>query len=149
MRKLLGTLVLTLVCLGQDAANPWAKEDLIEPATLAAALDSAKSPIILCTAFAALYRSKRIPHAREAGPGSKPEGIALLKKAVADLPKDADIVLYCGCCPMEKCPNIRPAYRTLREMGYRHVRVLNVPTNMHVDWFGKGYPAETGSTPGA
>jgi rhodanese-related sulfurtransferase len=100
--------------------------------------------VVLCTAFSVLYRSKRIPHAIEAGPGSKPEGIALLKKAVADLPKDADIVLYCGCCPMVKCPNIRPAYRVLREMGFRHVRVLDIPTNMHEDWFGKGYPSEEG-----
>ncbi len=43
---------------------------------------------------------------------------------------------------MVKCPNIRPAYRTLREMGFTHVRVLNIPTNMHEDWFSKGYPAE-------
>jgi hypothetical protein len=27
-------------------------------------------------------------------------------------------------------------------MGFQHVRVLNIPTNMHEDWFGKGYPAE-------
>jgi hypothetical protein len=58
------------------------------------------------------------------------------------VPKDADIVLYCGCCPMVKCPNIRPAYRALREMGFQHVRVLNIATNMHEDWFGKGYPSE-------
>jgi hypothetical protein len=31
-------------------------------------------------------------------------------------------------------------------MGFQHIRVLNIPTNMHQDWFGKGYPAEgTGS----
>jgi hypothetical protein len=27
-------------------------------------------------------------------------------------------------------------------MGFQHVRVLDIPANMHVDWFGKGYPAE-------
>jgi hypothetical protein len=43
---------------------------------------------------------------------------------------------------MVKCPNIRPAYRTLKELGFQHVRVLNINTNMHEDWFGKGYPAE-------
>ena len=64
---------------------------------------------------------------------------------MANLPKNADIVLYCGCCPMDRCPNIRPAYSALRELGFQHVRVLNIPTNMHVDWFGKGYPAEAGA----
>src|ERR1017187_3053640 len=142
MRKLFGVLVLAVVCLGQEAGDPWAKAELMEPAALVEALHSAKPPVVLCTAFSVLYRSKRIPHAIEAGPGSKPEGIALLKKAAADVPKDADIVLYCGCCPMVKCPNIRPAYRALREMGFQHVRVLNIPTNMHEDWFGKGDPSE-------
>lgn len=142
MRKLLGALILAVVCLAQESGDPWAKAELIEPAVLVAALNSAQPPVILCTAFSVLYRSKRIPHALEAGPGGKPEGIALLKKAVADLPKNADIVIYCGCCPMVKCPNIRPAYRTLKELGFEHVRVLNIVNNMHEDWFGKGYPAE-------
>jgi len=145
MQRLFGALVLAVICVAQEPADPWAKAELIDPPVLVEALRSAKPPVVLCTAFSVLYRSKHIPHAIEAGPGSKPEGIALLQKAVADLPKDADIVLYCGCCPMLKCPNIRPAYRTLRELGFQHVRVLNIPTNMHEDWFGKGYPAEGNS----
>jgi len=32
----------------------------------------------------------------------------------------------------------------LKEWGFKHVRVLDIPTNMHVDWFSKGYPAESG-----
>jgi hypothetical protein len=46
---------------------------------------------------------------------------------------------------MEKCPNIRPAYRALKELGFTRVRVLNIPTNMHTDWYTKNYPSETGS----
>lgn len=141
-------LFLAAICLAQETGDPWAKSDLIEPATLVKALESAQPPVILCAGFPPLYRSRRIPHAIWAGPGSKAEGIALLKKAAAGLPKDADIVVYCGCCPMDRCPNIRPAYRALRGMGFRHVRVLNIPTNMHVDWFDKGYPAESGSPSG-
>lgn len=91
-----------------------------------------------------LYRSKHILRAIGAGPGSKPEGVALLKKAVAHLPKNADLVIYCGCCPMVRCPNVRPAYHVLKEMGFTHVRVLDIPTNMHTDWFTKGYPSENG-----
>jgi hypothetical protein len=149
MRRLCWLLLVTLICLAQDAVDPWTKAELMEPAALVKALDSAKPPVVLCTAFTVLYRSKRIPHAIEAGPGSKPEGIALLKKAVANMPKYSDIVLYCGCCPMVKCPNIRPAYRALREMGFQHVRVLNIATNMHEDWFNKGYPSETGGAAAA
>ncbi len=69
----------------------------------------------------------------------------MLKKAVAGVAKDADLVLYCGCCPMVKCPNVRPAYRGLKEMGFTRVRVLNLPTNTLTDWYNKGYPSEAGS----
>lgn len=144
MRKLIGALVLAAACLAQSA-DPWPQRDLIEAEAAVAELHSAKPPVVLCTAFTVLYRNKHLPHAIEAGPGSKPEGIELLKKAVAHLPKNANILLYCGCCPMDRCPNLRPAYRALRELGFEHVRVLDIPTNMHVDWFNKGYPWEPGS----
>ena len=137
-------ILLALICLAQTPGDPWSKTELMEPEALVKELAAPKPPVILCTAFSVLYRNKHLPHALEAGPGSKPEGIDLLKKAVANLSKDADIVLYCGCCPMDRCPNLRPAYRTLHDLGFAHVRVLNIATNMHVDWFGKGYPSEAG-----
>jgi len=125
------------------SANPWADSDLMQPADLAAALNSTKPrPRILCVAFPVLYRQRHIIHAEYAGPGNKPEGIAALKAAVASLPKDAQIVIYCGCCPMVKCPNVRPAYSALKEAGFKNVRVLNIPENFHTDWAAKGYPVE-------
>jgi hypothetical protein len=136
---------LAALCLAQDGSDPWAKTDVVETSALAVEVAGAKPPTVLCVAFPVLYRAKHIVRAIDAGPGSKPEGIAALKKAVAQLPKDADLVIYCGCCPMVKCPNVRPAYRTLHEMGFTHVRVLNVPTNMHTDWYTKNYPTEPGS----
>jgi len=148
VRFLKSALLLTLlaaVCLCQDAADPWLKSELLEPARLAEEIKSAKPPAILCVAFPVLYRSRHILHAVAAGPGYQSEGIEALKRAAAKLPKDADIVIYCGCCPMVKCPNIRPAYSMLKEMGFTHVRVLNIPTNMHTDWYAKNYPSEPGA----
>jgi hypothetical protein len=134
MKYLLALFAATLM-LGQDLS-------LVEPADLAKQIQSAHPPTVICVAFPILYHGKHIPKAIYAGPGSKPEGIESLKKAVARLPKDADLVIYCGCCPMEKCPNVRPAYAALKAMGFKRVRVLDVPTSMHTDWFSKGYPAE-------
>ena len=114
----------------------------MQPAELVKAIQSGHAPVILSAAFPVLYRGKHIVHAINAGPTSKPEGIEALKQAVASLPKDADIVIYCGCCPMVKCPNIRPAYRTLKELGFTRVRVLSLPTNLHEDWVSKDYPSE-------
>ena len=143
LTSVLSTVLLAGLCLSQDGADPWPKPDLLAPAALAHEIPSAKPPTIVCVAFPVLYRNKRILHAVGAGPGSKPEGIEALKQAVSSLAKDADIVIYCGCCPMNRCPNIRPAYRTLKEMGFTHIRVLDIPTNMHEDWYSKNYPSET------
>ncbi len=144
LSTLAGALLGAVLCFSQAAPEPWPKSAILEPAALAETLrsPSAKAPVIVCVAFPVLYRSKHIVHAIYAGSGSKPEGIDALKKAVAGLAKDSDIVIYCGCCPMEKCPNIRPAYRALKDMGFAHVRVLDIPTNMHTDWYSKDYPSE-------
>jgi hypothetical protein len=60
------------------------------------------------------------------------------------VPRSANLVIYCGCCPFDHCPNIRPAYKALHEMGFVHVRVLVLPTSFAADWVEKGYPVEKG-----
>jgi rhodanese-related sulfurtransferase len=123
--------------------NPWTPSELLEPAQLAEILKTRSGqPHVICVAFPVLYRTRHIAGAEFAGPGSKPEGIASLKQTVAHLPKTADIVLYCGCCPMVRCPNIRPAYRALKELGFTRVRVLSLPDDFRKDWEDKGYPVE-------
>ncbi|HVO98010.1 MAG TPA: hypothetical protein VMT15_08075 [Bryobacteraceae bacterium] len=142
MRNFAFVVLLATLCLCQDASDPWSKPELMEPSALAGQLKGAKPPVVICVAFPMLYKLKHIAHAQFAGPGSKPEGIEALKKAVANLPKDADVVIYCGCCPMVKCPNIRPAYSALKQMGFTHIRVLSIPDNMNADWYAKNYPTE-------
>lgn len=123
--------------------NPWADSELMQPDRLAGLLKSQKGvPRILCVAFPVLYRQRHIVGAEYAGPGNKPEGIEMLRAAVASTPKDAPIVIYCGCCPMVKCPNVRPAFRALKDAGFKNVSVLNIPENFHTDWVAKGYPTE-------
>jgi thiosulfate/3-mercaptopyruvate sulfurtransferase len=92
-----------------------------------------------------LYTGAHIPGAVFHGPGAKEEGILDLKKFVAGLPKDSKFVIYCGCCPLERCPNLRPAFSVLQEMGFTHLRVLILPTSFAADWIEKGYPTEKGS----
>ena len=152
VRRLLLILPVTLVVAvttmpvvsGDNAgADPWAKSALLEPPVLAKILTSSRQqPAIICVAFPVLYRGRHILHAKFAGPTSKPEGIKALRELVASMPKNTDLVIYCGCCPMDKCPNIRPAYQTLKELGFSHIRVLDLPTNLHSDWSAKGYPVD-------
>ena len=113
---------------------------LVEPADFAAHL-SAK-PAILYVGPNVMYRSKHIPGAIYAGPGNKAEGLELLKNVVAELPRDREIVIYCGCCPWNVCPNVQPATDALKELGFTRVRVLHLPDSFKANWIDKGYPVE-------
>jgi hypothetical protein len=89
-----------------------------------------------------LYRSHHIPGAIYAGPGSKPEGLALLEKAVAKLAHDREIVIYCGCCPWDRCPNIQPSMDLLKRLGFRNVKALYIADQFKTNWIDAGYPVE-------
>jgi hypothetical protein len=136
--------VVTPGLSGDDVQlDPWSKGELMEPGSLIQLMQSsATQPNIICVAFPVLYRQRHVLHAKFAGPASKPEGLTALREAVQTLPRSSEIVIYCGCCPMQKCPNVRPAYKLLKELGFTHIRVLDLPTNFHTDWSAKGYPVE-------
>ena len=135
--------LLPLLAAEQGSGEPWSRSQLIQPAALAARISGGKAPKppILFVGFPLLY-AKHIPGAVFAGPGARPQGIEALKKAAATLPRDREVVIYCGCCPWQECPNIRPAFLALREMGFRQIRVLELPSSFYADWIQKGYPVE-------
>ena len=121
--------------------DPWSSTDLMEPAELAGKISDSHVHL-LCVGFPQLYRKHRISHAQFAGPVSQPDGLKALQAAAARLPKNEEVVIYCGCCPMKDCPNIRPAYTALKSNGFENVKVLNLPRNLRLDWTEKGYPVE-------
>jgi hypothetical protein len=132
-----------------NPADPWMPAETLEPAQLLTELQRQKDPnlTLIYVGMKALYAGAHIPGALYYGAGSTEQGINELKKFAASLPKSADVVLYCGCCPLEKCPNLRPAFRALKETGLARLRVLILPTSFHADWVEKGYPIHQGSTP--
>ena len=130
---------------GQDTANTWTPSDLLAPAQLAKQISNkGPQPLLIHVGFPVLYKGAHLPGSPYAGPGSKPAGLDELAKLTGSTPKGREIVLYCGCCPWDKCPNVRPAYGQLREKGFTNVKVLMIPTNMHTDWVEHGYPIEKG-----
>jgi hypothetical protein len=132
---------------GAPVADPWTQDQAMTPADLAKTLESGHSPAILMVGPRILYNGDHIRGALYAGPAGTEAGLDLLRQQTAKLPLTAEIVLYCGCCPMERCPNIRPAFRTLKEAGFTNVRIVSIPTNLHTDWTEKGFPVEKGSVP--
>jgi hypothetical protein len=137
MRRALAGLLL--FCCLLLAGDPWSKGDVLQPKEAAANL---QKYLVIQVGFPVLYRAAHITNSQYAGPGSKQEGIDMLKEAVKGQPKDKEILLYCGCCPWDKCPNIRPAFQALHDMGYKNVRVMMVPDNLKADWIDKGYPTD-------
>lgn len=125
--------------------DPWTPEQTVQPAALAKELADAKAgdkPTIVCVAPHAMFIGGHINGALYHGPGGSADGIADLKKWAKPVARSTSIVIYCGCCPMERCPNLRPAFLALRDMGFTHLRALVIPTNFYTDWVQPGYPYE-------
>jgi hypothetical protein len=146
---LLAICVGTALCRGASAgaaeniaATSIPEDNLIQPAALAATLQSASvvRPLVLQVGFRKLFDEAHIVAAEYAGPGRESDGISLLRKRVAKLPKDAAIVIYCGCCPWDHCPNMGAAFSELRRLGFQNVKALYIPHDFGTDWIEKGYP---------
>ena len=123
---------------------PWGN-DSVTPAAFAAELagaSGADKPVVVCTAPPFLYRIGHIPGAVLHGPASSPEGLASLKNWAQSLPRTANVVVYCGCCPLANCPNLAPAYAALKGLGFTRVRVLLLEDNFKTSWIDRGYPHE-------
>ena len=119
--------------------EPWSASQLLAPADLAAVINNptGKKPIIICVGPGALIKGSL-----DMGPAHEKENLEKLKQQLSRLPKDADIVIYCGCCPFEHCPNIRPAFILLNEMKFSNAHLLNLEHNIKTDWVAKGYPTQ-------
>ncbi|WP_411275163.1 rhodanese-like domain-containing protein [Daejeonella sp.] len=117
--------------------DPWSKNQLIQPSQLAGLINNPKAakPLIFNIGVV-----EDIKGAKNMGAASEKENLERFKKALTKLPKTTPVVVYCGCCPFEKCPNIRPAFKALQSGGFTKAHLLNLPTNIKVDWINKGYP---------
>jgi len=128
--------------------DPWTAKQTVQAADFAKELQQEKDPYptVIYVGVKTLYEGGHIPGAVFYGPGSTEQGLADLKKFAATLPKNSDVVLYCGCCPLEKCPNLRPAFSALKDSGFS-LRVLLLPTSFNSDWVEKGFPVHKGEKP--
>jgi len=127
---------------GAGKAAELAASVQMEPEALAKLLQDSKGakPVVLHVGFKNFYDQARIPGSDYAGPGSTADGLALLRKRVEALQHGQLIVLYCGCCPWDKCPNAKPAYEALHSMGFTNVKVVHIANNFGTNWVDPGLP---------
>lgn len=123
------------------SSDPWSREQTVQPADLAKELENSKTaPTIIFVGFKRLYTAGHIKDAPYHGTAGSEEGLKELTAWATPLPRTANLVIYCGCCPMERCPNIRPAFKALQDLDFKKVRVLLLPNDFATDWAGKGFP---------
>jgi hypothetical protein len=118
-------------------AEPWRPDQLLEPADLAATITS---PDVVKPLIISIGPAASIKTSVGVGPAGEAESLAKLEKLLSKEPRDRAIVIYCGCCPFAKCPNVRPAFTKLNEMGFKNHKLLNLAKNLKTDWIDKDYP---------
>jgi hypothetical protein len=137
--------MLLCVCTGKSNAqvvnpgplqsNPWTANELLQPGILAQMINTNKKITIYNIGVV-----QDIKGAINVGAASKKESLQKFSQALKIASKDEMIVVYCGCCPFDKCPNIRPAFQLLKAQKFSRPYLLNLSTNLKTDWIGKGYP---------
>ena len=148
MNKIYSLLLVLVVALSafamkgitmQQGPETWTQAQLMPPAELARSLKEGSK---VTTYIYNIGPSGYIKNSIDIGEGREKPNIEKLKKAVSGLPKDARIVIYCGCCPFKNCPNVRPAFKMLSDQKFTNHKLLNLPNNLKVDWIDKGYPMQ-------
>ena len=142
LARLVGLIGLVGLVGLAASSEPWQASETLAPSELVAMLSKGSKPSIAYVGPRALFRAGRIPGATFHGPASEPEALRELTHWAGSLPRSRMLVLYCGCCPLEKCPNIRPAFEALRQLGLSNVRVLILKTSFKNDWVEKNYQVE-------
>ncbi len=129
--------VCSVFSQAQQKQDPWKDSQLMDPALLASRIvqQKTKDLVIISVGPEAIIKGSV-----DIGPTHEPQNLEKLRSYLKGIPKDKEIVIYCGCCPFVKCPNIRPAFGLLMEMGFKNAKLLNLPKNIKTDWLDKDYP---------
>lgn len=139
MKPSIGLVVVLLSFVAQaQSAKTINSKYLMEPTNLVGIL--LQKPIILNVGSRSLYNQAHVPGAYYVGMTSQPDGIKALRERAKTLPKDKLIVIYCGCCPWDVCPNVAPALSELKALGFTNLRVVHMAQNFGHDWVAMGFP---------
>jgi hypothetical protein len=134
---LFAMVVLSMNAHAQAKVEPWTESQLISTKELADIINDPKAdkPLIINIGPQAVIKGSV-----DVGPGQEKDNIKKLDKMLSKEDKNREVVLYCGCCPFEKCPNIRPAFSLIKEKGFAKAKLLDVPKNIKTNWIDPGYP---------
>ena len=133
------SILVGLLAIALIVSFSYPVEKLLAPAKLAEIIKDPKAtkPLLLNVGPTPLIKG-----AKYIGAAEDPTNKERLKATIKDLPKNKEIVLYCGCCKLEDCWNIHEADKIMTSMGFTNFKIPNMPEDFSVDWHQKGYPME-------
>ena len=132
--------LMSFISRNATEPNPWTTKDMVSPEKLSSLIqdnDKSNDPIILN-----IGPSGAIKGSLKIGSVDNPKGLGLLTNRLSKIQKSKMVIVYCGCCPYDNCPNIRPAFTILNKQGFTNKKLLDLPVNLKVDWIDKGFPME-------
>lgn len=138
--KLLPLVIILCTSFKAPQTEIWKPNQLMPPADLAAII---KNPTVTKPLIISIGPGAIITGSIDIGPANDSANLKKLRHFLVNEKKDRDIVIYCGCCPFEHCPNIRPAFKLLNEMGFINHKLLSLQHNIKIDWINMGYPIVT------
>lgn len=130
-------LTFSNALLAQQNQEPWNSDQLVEPAILASKISQNDVNDIL---IVSVGPDAVIKNSVDIGATQEKENIKKLENYLENVSKDKEVIIYCGCCPFDRCPNIRPAFILLNNMRFKNAKLLDIPKNIKVNWIDKDYP---------
>ncbi|MGB6092931.1 MAG: rhodanese-like domain-containing protein [Moheibacter sp.] len=139
IKTFLMTMIFLNGFLNAQQSEPWNENQLMKTENLASRISLAQTDNLL---ILSVGPDALIKGSVDMGAARDPENIEKMRRYLEDVPRDKEVVIYCGCCPFSRCPNIRPAFSLLNEMGFKNPKLLDIPQNIRVDWLTKNYPVQ-------
>ncbi len=131
-------LMLSVFSFGQQT-EPWKENQLMKTNELASRISLSQTENLL---IVSIGPDAVIKGSVDMGPAQNKSNLDNLRKYLEGVSRDKEVVIYCGCCPFSRCPNIRPAFSLLIEMGFKDPKLVDIPQNIRVDWLSKKYPVQ-------
>ena len=130
--RLLNTLAAAILFSSISRAlpqsdEPWTDKQLKDPAALAATLADAKAPQPVIFNIGPV---QQIKGAIAIGPVKAQANLDKLKQQLAKLPKDKEVIIYCGCCPLQPLPECPARLRAAPEAEVQERKAAEPPVQL-------------------
>ncbi len=132
-------LLVIVASFKKGELGSWKEQQLVSPEVLAERINKGDTANLLILNTGPV---EDIKGAVNIGAVEDAKNQVKLKAYLETVPRDKEVIIYCGCCPLSVCPNLHPAYDALKSMKFTRYKVLRLTHDLQEDWIDKGYPLQ-------